>query len=363
MKKLSSFLSVNIAIITLSLVVYVLHIGSTILIPFVLAIFIAFILLSISSFYKRIGVPKYISFLVALITVGVVFYIIWWIVNNNIEEIIKAAPVYQEKLLKIFSIYAEKYNLDENVLKSEIIQSISFSDIFSQAANTITWLVKNAGLIFFFLVFILLESKSFRGKLLSITGWEKSTFFTIFDQVKWDVQSYFLIKSIASLSVAFLSLIIMYFFGLEFFMFWAFIIFLLNYIPSIGSIVAVCFPVLFSLVQFESLYITTIFLALMIAAQVFIGNFIEPKLLWNKLNLSPLVILFFLFFWGMLWGPIGMLLSVPIMVMVNIVLAHIPATRPIAVLLSEKWVIKVSWDEKATKMSLKKMRKILKEKL
>ncbi len=363
MKKSSSFLSINIAIITLFLVVYVLYIGSAILIPFVLAVFLAFILLSISSFYTKVWVPKYISFFVALITVGIVFYIIGWIVNNNIEEIIKASPVYQEKLWNIFSAYMEKYDVDQSVIKWEIMQNLDLANIFSSAATVITSIVKNAGLIFFFMVFILLESKSIRGKLLVITGGEKSQFFTVFEQVKWDIQSYFLVKTIASLSVGFLSLIIMYFFGLQFFMFWAFIIFLLNYIPSIWSIVAVCFPVLFSLVQFESLYITSIFMVLMIAAQVFIGNFLEPRILWNRLNLSPLVILFFLFFWWMLWGPIGMLLSVPIMVIINIVLAHIPATRSIAILLSEKWVIKISWDEKVSKMSLKRMKKILKEKL
>jgi len=84
------------------------------------------------------------------------------------------------------------------------------------------------------------------------------------------MKSYFKIKTITSLAVSCISAVIMFFFGLDFLIFWAFIIFLLNYIPSIGSIIAVAFPVIFSLVQFESLYITTIFLVLMVAAQVLI---------------------------------------------------------------------------------------------
>ena len=84
------------------------------------------------------------------------------------------------------------------------------------------------------------------------------------------MKSYFKIKTITSLAVATISAFIMYFFGLEFFMFWAFIIFLLNYIPNVGSIIAVSFPVLFSLVQFESIYATTIFLLLMVVTQVLI---------------------------------------------------------------------------------------------
>lgn len=132
----------------------------------------------------------------------------------------------------------------------------------------------------------------------------------------------------------------MFFFGLDFFVFWAFLIFLFNYIPNVGSIIAVFFPVTFSLIQYESVSLTMIFLVLMIGAQVLMGNFIEPRLMGNKLNLSPLVILISLIFWGTLWGPIGMLLSVPIMVMINIVLAHIEVTRPIAILLSEKGIVK-----------------------
>ena len=128
----------------------------------------------------------------------------------------------------------------------------------------------------------------------------------------------------------------MYIFGLEFAIFFAFIIFLLNFIPNIGSIIAVTFPVIFSLVQFESLYLTSIFLALMIGVQVLMGNFVEPKFVGNKLNLSPLVIILSLVFWGSLWGVVGMLLSVPIMVIINIILAAIPSTRPIAILFSEK---------------------------
>lgn len=221
-------------------------------------------------------------------------------------------------------------------MRAEILEKMDLPLIISGAASIVTAIVKNAGIIFFFMVFILLESTAFKSKLALITGGEKSTFFSVFQQIQGDMKSYFLVKTFTSISVAILSTIVMFFFGLDFFLFWAFIIFLLNYIPNVGSIIAVCFPVLFSLVQFESIYLTSVFLLMMVAAQMFIGNFVEPRLMGNRLNLSPLVILFSLIFWGTLWGPIGMLLSVPIMVMLNIIMSHIPATRPIAILLSEK---------------------------
>ena len=93
---------------------------------------------------------------------------------------------------------------------------------------------------------------------------------------------------------------------------------------------------MFSLIQFESVSLTVVLLVLMTSAQVLTGNILEPKIMGNRLNLSPLVILISLIFWGTLWGPIGMLLSVPIMVTINIILAHFELTRPISILLSEK---------------------------
>jgi len=135
---------------------------------------------------------------------------------------------------------------------------------------------------------------------------------------------------------------VLIFLGVDFALFWAFLIFLLNYIPTVGSIVAVIFPVTFSLLQFESWSIFTLLLIILTSVQLLYGNFLEPRLQGNKLNLSPLVIIFSLLFWGQMWGVVGMLLCVPIMVMINIVLSHIPATRGIAILLSEQGNIRFS---------------------
>ena len=363
MKKQWNLLTINVTILTLGFFIYVLYIGASIVIPFVVAVLLSFIIISITNFYHSKWLHKTFSFIVALFTIGIVFYAIWKIINSNVEEIILAAPEYQEKLMLLFDSYAEKYSINSTVVRDEIIGKLDIPALLSSAASIITSVVKNAGIILFFTIFILLESKSFRAKLALITGGEKSTFFNVFEQVQDDMKSYFKIKTITSISVATISAIIMYFFGLDFFVFWAFIIFLLNYIPNVGSIIAVSFPVLFSLVQFESIYATTIFLTLMVVAQVFIWNLVEPRLMGNKLNLSPLVILISLIFWGTLWGPIGMLLSVPIMVMINIVLAHIEVTRPVAILLSERGMVKfhgMKWLWK-WKFSIKKMQKLLKK--
>ena len=118
--------------------------------------------------------------------------------------------------------------------------------------------------------------------------------------------------------------------------FWAFLIFLLNFIPTIGSLLATLFPVIFSLLQFGDFSIALIILFVVGSIQVIIGNFIEPKWMGNSMNISPLVSILSLMFWGLIWGTTGMIVSVPFTVVIIIILSEIEYTRPLAILLSEK---------------------------
>ena len=133
-----------------------------------------------------------------------------------------------------------------------------------------------------------------------------------------------------------LSFFVMTLIGIDFAPFWALLIFLFNFIPTIGSILGVLFPTLLALVQFEQGGVFVATLILLLVVQLFVGNFLEPRLVGKSLNLSPMVILFSLVFWGQVWGVIGMLLCVPLMVMLNLVLAQFPKTRPIALMLSSQ---------------------------
>ncbi|MFC1616553.1 AI-2E family transporter, partial [Patescibacteria group bacterium] len=127
--------------------------------------------------------------------------------------------------------------------------------------------------------------------------------------------------------------------GVDFPEFWAFIIFLFNYIPVVGSLVAVSFPIMLSLVQFPGLLVGLIVTVCLFSIQFIVSNFVEPPLIGNSLNLSPVVIVLSLALWGSIWGIIGMILCVPITVIVNIVFSKFPNTRPVAILLSSNGTI------------------------
>ena len=131
-----------------------------------------------------------------------------------------------------------------------------------------------------------------------------------------------------------ISYIIMATLGLENALFWALVIFILNYIPIVGGLAAVVLPVMFGLVQYETLTPIIILAGGLFGAQFIIGNTIQPKMMGDSMNLSALVVVLSLTLWGALWGGVGAFLSAPLTVIIMIILAQFPTTRWIAVLLS-----------------------------
>ena len=136
-----------------------------------------------------------------------------------------------------------------------------------------------------------------------------------------------------------ISYIIMWLFSLDYAIIWAILIFILNYIPNIGSIIAVIFPVIMGLLQFGDLTTVGGLTAALGVVQLAIGNFIEPRLMGNQLNISSFVVLVALGVFGSIWGIAGMFLSVPLTVVIMIILSHFDTTRFIAVMLSGDGIV------------------------
>jgi predicted PurR-regulated permease PerM len=158
----------------------------------------------------------------------------------------------------------------------------------------------------------------------------------IFGKIDHSISNYLGIKTLVSLMTGLCSFIVLLIIGVEAPLFWAFLIFILNFIPAIGSLIATAFPAIFALFQFGDFKEAILILAIVGSLQLVFGNLIEPKLMGNSLNISPLVVFLTLALWGLIWGITGMLLSVPITVILIIIMSEFPGSRPVAILLSQK---------------------------
>jgi predicted PurR-regulated permease PerM len=156
----------------------------------------------------------------------------------------------------------------------------------------------------------------------------------ILKRINRDIRTYIGIKTAASLITAVLCYIIFKSVGLNFASFWAFLIFLFNYIPTIGSIAATALPSFFAFMQYESLGPFLVVLIGVTTLQMLIGNIIEPRFQGDRLNMSPLVILIALALWNMVWGIPGMFLCVPLTSIAVIIFTHFPQTHSLAMILS-----------------------------
>jgi predicted PurR-regulated permease PerM len=150
------------------------------------------------------------------------------------------------------------------------------------------------------------------------------------------ISSYLRAKTLSSLVTAVPVIVVLGAFGVSFPVMWGFFAFIGNFIPYVGSLVALVFPVFLAFLELEPVSRPLSVMAFLVLAQVVINNFVEPRLTARAVNLSPLVVLIALAFWGLCWGVIGMVLAVPLTVVLKIVWEAIPLTRPLARLMAEE---------------------------
>ncbi|KTC66504.1 transporter, permease (plasmid) [Legionella adelaidensis] len=329
---------------------YLLIAGRGLLIPFVVALFIWNLLNTIiNSIQKipRVGprLPYSISMIFSL---GIVVILIWVVINiitNNVNDVIFASARYQENLSRILDTIDKRFNINTISTFNSFFKDISVQGMLLNIYGVFTTITGSAILIGLYVIFLFVEQHYFRSKMNALfsRASHRHLVDSIISHIGKDTQTYLGIKTLLSLLTAFASWVIMKSVNLDFAEFWALLIFFLNYIPNIGAIIATAFPALLALIQYETWFPFIVVTSGIVIIQFIIGNFIEPRFLSKSLNLSPLVIILALGLWGMIWGVLGMFLSVPITVMMVIIFAHFESTRPIAVLLSQDGDVKKNY--------------------
>ncbi|MBS91671.1 MAG: permease, partial [Rickettsiales bacterium] len=220
----------------------------------------------------------------------------------------------------------------------EIIRKIDFLEIFTEFLNFLTNFAGNFSLVLIYLIFFVFEEKFFEKKLKEIANNKKKL--KVFEQINDDIYNYFRIKIFTSFFTGILTFLILFILKNDLSTVFGIFSFFLNFIPYIGSLLSVLLPTIFSYVQFlDPINCSLTFFSLLVT-QIFLGNFIEPKLMSKSLNLSPVILMLFLSLMGKLWGVSGMFLSVPTLVVLLIIFNNFKETKKIAIFLSEKGINK-----------------------
>ncbi len=186
-----------------------------------------------------------------------------------------------------------------------------------------------------FMVFLLAEMAGMEKRVASAFGTDKAgQILEVTRKINAAVTQYIAVKTFTSLLLAAATTVILALFGVQYAVLWGILTFFANFVPYIGSMIAVALPILMAYVQFAALLPAVELLAILTVCQLAIGYAVEPRMIGRKLGVSPLMILLSLAFWGFLWGVPGMILSAPLIVTVKIILENIEPTRPLAKLMS-----------------------------
>jgi predicted PurR-regulated permease PerM len=332
---------VAMAMIVIFLTFYLLHIGQSLLLPLVIAASVAYLISILAHTIcavkiRGVGVPTSLAmvFAVAVIMVSLSFLV--QLITVNIASVVKVAPEYQQNLEALIYRGYTLFKVEQAPNLQEVLKQIDFRAYLQDFGGTVRGLVSSTGIIIVYLIFLLLEQRTFPSKIRALVRdpERQADAFELIGKMRHDIRSYIGIKVLTSAATGLLSYAVLNLVGVDFASFWAVLIFLLNFIPTIGSIIATAFPSLLTLVQFDTIGPFIITASVLTTVQFCIGSLIEPKLMGNRLNLSPIVILLSLGLWGAVWGIPGMFLCVPITVIIMIICSYFPQSRPIAILLS-----------------------------
>ena len=327
--------------IVIAATMYLLVAGRGLLLPFVLALALWYMVDALADAFERpplidFRLPRPLALVAAFLLMGGLVWVVGRTISRNVTAVAAAAPSYEGRLQKLLDQGASLIGVEHVPTLGELFDRISLADTLSGIAGAAATVVSVAGIVLVYAGFLFVEQVHFRRKLAIMfrESEQQARLLSVLEQIDRDIRLYLRIKTTLAVVTSALAYVVMAWVGVDFAGFWAVMVFFFYYIPTVGSILAIVAPALLTLVQFDHLSPFLIVLLVIGTIQVVMANVIEPAIMGRSLNLSPLVVIASLMVWGTIWGVVGMFLCVPIMVVVLIVLAHFETTRPVAVLLS-----------------------------
>ena len=334
-----------LAVITIIIFGAVLKIASSVLLPFTISLLLALVTSPLVKFLEKFRIPRVVSIvLVLLFLIGSLFFI-GRVLFSSGRTLITLFPKYEERITEIYVMIARFFELpyDEHLsifdnlwgqlgVRNRVrLMTISFSNRFLS-------FLRDAFMVSIFFIFLLFEAVFFREKLdRAFEGERAERIKKISADVMKQVTYYLSVKFIISLATGIIVGISLRIIGVEFAVGWGVVQFVLNFIPNIGSIAIGVIVSAFSLIQFWPNPAPVVATALiLLTTNMILGSILEPKIMGDRLGLSPLVIIVSLLIWGWLWGFAGLILAVPMTAIIKIVCENIPVLEPISILLGSR---------------------------
>lgn len=323
---------------------WLLKIGQNFLLPVLIAIISMYILSTLTDWIGRFFILKHTPewFRRIIVLIGFIIFTLGFshIIIVTGEQMLAAAPIYQQNLEKMVQQLSVKYgwaqDADWNSIRELTIDRVNMQGVITYLITAISSFTSMVVLVVVYAMFLIAEKGRFASKLsLAFPHGRAERTKNIIIDINNKIGDYLAVKTLINIFLAVICFVILWLFGVEYALFWALIIGILNYIPYIGSLLGVIFPVVLALVQFGSIQLTIVIAVLLTIAQMYVGNVLEPKMIGKQINLSAFVVLVSLSLWSSLWGVSGAILAIPLTSIVVIILAEFDSTRPYTLLLMD----------------------------
>ena len=326
-----------IFIASFSIIFVIMKFASDLLVPFLIAIVIAIVLNPILAYFEKKHIPKMLS-MTALIFLTLIPIVI---LAENIALEVKSLTSNFHELSKSFesaitklTLFLNSYNIevDQNVYH-QIFQKSNFADIVKELASQASSQFSNIFFIFFTAAFMIMESDALQSKMLKIAN-ENNRDVKQWLNIVTKIKAYFMLKVKTSTLTAGLAFIVLWYFDVSYAFLWVALVFFLNFVPVIGSILA-AFPAIIMAGLDHGIMVSIWVMFWYVMINTIIGNILEPKIMGKGLGLSALAIFISMTFWGWVFGPAGMILSVPLTMVIQFMFEQYDETRWISLYLSD----------------------------
>lgn len=335
-------ITIPIVVIALIVVGDALTVMRPVLLPFVVAVFLSNIFRPLVVYLRKKKIPMAVVLLAVVVVVGGVLFGVALVAISSVQSLVGALPHYAARwnnslLPGIQSLLSDAPAAMQDQLRalhwSNFVQTSSIMGLLYAGAGGFFSVLSGIGLILLFMLFILGGHGLFEKKIRDAYPHHADRLATVMERIDAKTERYFIAVSLMNLISGAISAVILMAFGVDLALLWGLLTFLVNFIPTIGSLFALALPIGVAFLQFDNIS-TPIAVAIVLATVQFIwGSVITPRVMGSRLDLSPLLVMISLIFWGWVWGPWGMVLSVPITSMIKIALESLPETKPIGLMM------------------------------